>query len=458
MRTSKTLGIHFWVNKQKEIDGEVLLYARITVDKKRVNISLKRKVPLDHWDFKQRKMTGNSAKSKEINNYLEVTKSELYNSYQILRSDNKPITAANIKNEFLQEAEESKTLPELLRYHSLKIENTLAIGSIRNFKVTEGYIVRFLKKNHHTDIFLYNLNYEFLCDFENYLNGYYPKGHPKAMSHNTVTKHIQRLRKIVTLAYNLEWIKEDPFRRWKSKFDKVDREFLSDSELSKLVIHHFKIDRLDRVRDLFIFSSYTGISFVDIKSLTKKNVWIGDDEGNKWISTFRQKTNNKIKIPLLFRAEQILNKYYAHPVTEISGTLLPTITNEKANLYLKEIAKEVGIEKNLTFHMARHTFATTVALSNGMPIETVSRILGHSKITTTQIYARVMDYKIKSDMDSVQERLNEKARKFEEETELLDLQNKIIEAEKNRFSNLTKEQLIEKLNEALKDKPDENQV
>jgi len=458
MRTSKTLGIHFWVNKQKEIDGEVLLYARITVDKKRVNISLKRKVPLDQWDFKQRKMTGNSAKSKEINDYLEVTKSEIYSTYQILRSDNKPITAASIKNEFLQEGEESKTILELLRYHSLKIENTLAIGSIRNFKVTEGYIVRFLKKRKLTDISLSNLNYEFLCDFENFLNGYYPKGHPKAMSHNTVTKHIQRLRKIVTLAYNLEWIKEDPFRRWKSKFDKVDREFLSDSELSKLAIHHFKIDRLDRVRDLFIFSSYTGISFIDIKNLTKKNVWIGDDEGNKWISTFRQKTNNKIKIPLLFRAEQILNKYDAHPVTEFSGTLLPTITNEKANLYLKEIAKEVGIEKNLTFHMARHTFATTVALSNGMPIETVSKILGHTKITTTQIYARVMDHKIKSDMDSVQERLNEKARKCEEETELLDLQKKIIEAEKNRFSHLTKEQLIEILYEALKDKPDGNQV
>ena len=109
----------------------------------------------------------------------------------------------------------------------------------------------------------------------------------------------------------------------------------------------------------------------------------------------------------------------SHPVTQISGTLLPSITNEKANLYLKEIATEVGIEKNLTFHMARHTFATTVALSNGMPIETVSKILGHSKITTTQIYARVMDHKIKSDMDAVQKRLNKKARKLEDENELI---------------------------------------
>lgn len=452
MRTVKTLGIHFWVNKQKEINGEVLLYARVTIDMKRVNISLKRKVPIDLWDFKQRKMNGNSAKTKEINEYLEITKSELYNKYQILRSDNRPITAANLKNEFLQEAEDSKTLKELIKYHSLKIENTHAIGSIRNFKVTEGYISRFLKKKRIADTPISDLNFEFLCDFENYLNAYYPKGHPKAMSHNTVTKHIQRFRKIVTLAYNLEWIKDDSFRRWKSSFDKVDREFLSDSELLKLANHHFAIDRLDRVRDLFIFSSYTGISYVDIRNLTKKNVWIGDDDGNKWITTFRQKTNTKIKIPLLFRAEKILNKYETHPVTQISGTLLPSLTNEKANLYLKEIATEVGIKKNLTFHMARHTFATTVALSNGMPIETVSKILGHSKITTTQIYARVMDCKIKSDMDAVQKRLNKKAKKFEDENELNFLREKIVQAEKNKYAHLTKEQLIEKLNDVLNEK------
>lgn len=454
MRTSKTLGIHFWVNKQKEIDGKVLLYARITIDKKRVNISLKRKVPLKLWDFKQRKVLGNSAKAKQINEYLALTKSELYIKYQILRSDNKPITAENLKNAFLHEGEDSKTLTELINYHRLKIENTHAIGSIRNFKVTEGYVIRFLKKKKVTDISLSDLNFKFLCDFETFLNAYYPKGHPKVMSHNTVTKHIQRLRKIVTLAYNLEWIKDDPFRRWKSTFDKVDREFLSDSELARLATHQFAIDRLDRVRDLFVFSSYTGISYVDIKNLTKKNVWIGDDEGNKWISTFRQKTNSKIKIPLLFRAEQILKKYESHPITKISGTLLPSITNEKANLYLKEIAAEVGIEKNLTFHMARHTFATTVALSNGMPIETVSKILGHTKITTTQIYARVMDHKIKSDMDSVEERLNEKARKFEEENELKELREKIVKAENNKYSHLTKEQLIERLNEVLKVKID----
>lgn len=402
MRTSKTFSIQFWMDTKKSKNGEGLIYARINVDQKRLSISLKRKLAMEQWDFKTQKHQGASLTAKEFNRYLDLSKSKLFRCYQELRDNGEEVTSKAIKNLFLNENSNGHTLQDLIDYHSKKIENTHAIGSIRNFKVTEGYIERFLKKKRLVDISLSGLNFEFLCDFENFLNVYYPKDHPKAMSHNTVTKHIQRFRKVVTLAYNLEWVSDDPFRRWKSSFDRVDREFLSDNELSKLATHTFQLDRLDRVRDLFVFSSYTGISYVDIQNLTKENVWIGDDEGNKWITTVRQKTNIKIKIPLLFRAEQILNKYEIHPVTQVSGTLLPSITNEKANLYLKEIATEVGIEKNLTFHMARHTFATTVALSNGMPIETVSKILGHSKITTTQIYARVMDHKIKSDMDAVQ--------------------------------------------------------
>ena len=449
MRTSKTFSIQFWMDQKKAKDGEGIIYARVNVDQKRLSISLKRKLVMERWDSINQRHQGTSQTAKEFNRYLDLSRSKLFMCYQELRDNGEEVTSRAIKNLFLNEGPSGHTLKRLIAYHSKKIENTHAIGSIRNFKVTEAYIERFLKKKRLPDISLSTLNFEFLCDFENFLNAYYPKGHPKAMSHNTVTKHIQRFRKIVTLAYNLEWIKDDPFRRWKSSFDKIDREFLSDSELSKLAAHQFEIDRLDRVRDLFVFSCYTGISFVDIRNLTNKNVWIGDHEGNKWITTVRQKTNAKIKIPLLFRAEQILNKYERHPVTQVSGTLLPSITNEKANLYLKEIATEVGIEKNLTFHMARHTFATTVALSNGMPIETVSKILGHSKITTTQIYARVMDHKIKSDMDAVQKRLNEKARQLEEEKELMHLRDRIIAAEKKNYSLMTKDELLKRLSNVL---------
>lgn len=446
MRTSKTFSINFWMDTKNTKNDEGLIYARINVDQKRLSISLKRKIPIKSWNPTTKNFVGSSARAKEFNRYLDLSKSRIYECYQELRDEGKVITSKAIKDRFLKDDQQSHSLQELIAYHTEKIERTLTAGTIRNFGVTENYINRYLKKKKKKDILLSQLNYQFLSDFAIFLSGYYSEGHPKAMSHNTVMKHIQRLRKMVTLAYNLEWVDNDPFRRWKMSFDKVDREFLSDNELLNLADYDFILGRLDRVRDLFIFSCYTGLSFVDIKNLTKTNIWIGDTDGNKWISTFRQKTNTKVKIPLLLRAERILDKYNGHPVTEVSGNLLPTLTNEKANLYLKEIASRAGIEKNLTFHMARHTFATTVALSNGMPIETVSKILGHSKITTTQIYARVMDHKIKTDMDAVQERLNEKAEKI--------AQNKILTETTlgAELEILTKKQLIEKLQNVLKKK------
>ena len=146
----------------------------------------------------------------------------------------------------------------------------MAPGTIRNFGVTEGYINKFLKKERKTsDVYLKELDYKFLCDFEHFLLEYYPKKHPRAMSHNTVMKHIQRLRKMVTLAYNMEWLDKDPFRRWKNTFEKKEREFLSANELSNLETYEFPIERLDRVRDLFVFSCYTGISYVDTMKLTQ---------------------------------------------------------------------------------------------------------------------------------------------------------------------------------------------
>ena len=170
--------------------------------------------------------------------------------------------------------------------------------------------------------------------------------------------------------------------------------------------YHFPLERLDRVRDLFVFSCYTGISYADLIKLNRSNIHLGID-GQKWIITKRQKTKTAVKVPLLYKAYQLILKYDGHPNTMVTDTLLPVITNEKLNLYLKEVAEACGITKNLTFHMARHTFATTVTLSNGVPIETVSKLLGHTKIATTQIYARVLDHKISEDMMNLQLKLKD---------------------------------------------------
>ena len=200
------------------------------------------------------------------------------------------------------------------------------------------------KKLRTSDIYLRQLDYKFISDFETFLIGYYPKGHPKAMSHNTVMKHLQRLRKIVTLAYHLEWIDKDPFVRWKPTFETKQCEFLSANELSNLETYVFPLERLDRVRDLFVLSCYTGISYADIIKLTTDNIVLGMD-GSRWIYTKRQKTKTPVKIPLLDKAEFIIEKYAENPITIVSETLLPVLTNEKINLYLKEIADAVGIKK-----------------------------------------------------------------------------------------------------------------
>ncbi|WP_417559154.1 site-specific integrase [Mesoflavibacter zeaxanthinifaciens] len=419
MTNSNTFSILFWINSSRVKNNQAEIYARISVNSKRTNLSLKTKVDPNLWDANKKRLKGASRRSKQINLYLEEVNAQLFQIYQDLKFKGQLISAQLIKAHYTGEAtDKGKTLLDTIDYHNKKIANTLTAGSIRNFGVTESYVIKFLKSKKHTnDIYLKQLNYEFLTDFQMYLSKVWPAGHPKALSHNTIMKHIQRLRKIVTLAFHLEWVDKDPFVRWRMSFEKTNREFLSESELYDLEIKEFISERLDRVRDLFVFSCYTGISYVDVMSLTSENVVRGIDGAN-WIMTKRQKTNMLVKVPLLPQASEIINKYKEHPMTCVSESLLPRISNEKLNMYLKEVANFVGIKKNLTFHMARHTFATTITLSNGVPIETVSKILGHSKITTTQIYARVLETKVSTDMHQLKTILEIKKNKdtIEKET------------------------------------------
>lgn len=405
MRTSKSFSILFWVYSSRVKNNYTNLYVRISYDSQRVNISLKSKIPFDLWDASAQRVRGNSKEAREVNNLIVETRTKIFQNYQDLRFQNRKITAELLKANFLGEGPGDKSLIDIIEYHRQKIEGTLAQGSVRNFKVTEKYILRFLKEELKTNsVYLSELNYKFINDFANFLFTCWPKGHVNAMSHNTVMKHLQRLRKIVTLAFHLEWVDKDPFVRWKPTFEKKEREFLHANELKLIEDFNFCNDRLDRVRDLFVFSCYTGLSFSDINDLSLNNIRTGLD-GQKWIFTSRNKTKTKVKIPLLDKALEILLKYEGHPMTEITDSLLPIITNVKVNLYLKEVADLCDIKKNLTFHMARHTFATTVTLSNGVPIETVSKLLGHSKIATTQIYARVLEDKLSKDMYELSKKL-----------------------------------------------------
>lgn len=274
------------------------------------------------------------------------------------------------------------------------------------YNTSQNYIRQFLKKEYkRNDFYLRELDYSFILRFENFLRAVRPRYYQKSLQNNAVMKHIQRLRKMVTLAFHLEWIDGDPFVKFKPHLIQKERGFLSAEELESIENLEIEGQRLKRVRDLFIFSCYTGISYGDLMLLTPQNLMIGIDR-KFWIITKREKNGNQVKLPLLTKAISLIENYKNEESCIINNRLLPRISNQKVNSYLKEIAGMCKIQKKITFHLARHTFATTVASTNGVPIETVSKILGHRKLSTTQIYAKVIERKVSDDMEILQQKLN----------------------------------------------------
>lgn len=401
MRTSLTFSVLFWIYAKRARNNRTNIYARITVNGKKVNISLKQKVDVDAWDAKRQKMMGNCAAAREMNLYLDEVKSDIIQCYRDLKSENRIITAELIKARYLGEDKINYSLRDIFDYHNKTMGHKLKSDTLGHYKTTQKYVLTYLTKKYKTsDIHLQNLDYEFVIGFESFLRSYQSRPSQGKIGNNAAMKHIQRLRRMITLAYNMEWIRRDPFVKFKPKFVKKEREFLTRAELQRIEDLSSSIERLTTVEDLFVFSCYTGMSYVDIMKLTEDNIISGIDE-NRWIMTERIKTKPPVKIPLLPIAESLIKKYRDHPRTKFTNGLMPYMSNQKLNSYLKEIADMCSITKNLTFYMARHTFATTVTLSNGVPIETVSKILGHTKIVTTQIYARVVERKVSDDMQKL---------------------------------------------------------
>jgi len=390
MKTSSTFSILFWVELSRIKNHQASLYARITVNGQRSAISLKRKVFITDWDSDRNRAKGTGQKLRLLNSYLDETYNQLFEAYRDLKSEHKLITAQTIKARFLGLDEDNRSVLDIISCHNEDMKGKLKWGTQKNYFTTQLYISRFLSKSYKTtDMHLRELDYDFIIKFEKFLRAYIPKDHQKRMGNNTVMKHIERFRKLINLSYKLGWMERDPFVNFKAKFDKTERGFLSLAELKRIEEKQFVISRLKLVRDLFVFSCYTSLSYIDAINLTTDNIRIGID-GELWIYYHREKTTKPIRIPLLPRALDIIEKYKNNQKAISQGRVFPKISNQKLNAYLKEIADVCGIQKNLTFHIARHTFATTVTLSNGMPIETVSKLLGHSKISTTQIYAKVI--------------------------------------------------------------------
>jgi len=408
MRTSNSFKILIWINRSRLKNNEAEIFARITVNQKRANISLNKKVELSNWDAARGCVKGNSEKSRLVNRYIEQTKNDIFLSYQELKRENKIISSQAIKARYLGLDNIQHSLIDMFEYHNTKMGPKLNPVTLRHYKTSQNYMLQFILKEYKVkNMYLNDLKYSFLIGFEHFLLNHKPQGNLKPIKNNTVMKHIQRLRKMTTMAYKMEWIEKDPFIRFQSKFEKSEREFLTESELLRIENFQPKSNKLKHVRDLFVFSCYTGIAYIDVMLLTEDNLLMGID-GNKWIITKRHKTGTPVKVPLLKPAIVLIDAYTSNQKAIAAGTLFPKMSNQKLNDYLKELAVLCEIKKHLTFHMARHTFATTVTLTNGVPIETVSKMLGHTKLSTTQIYAKVVETKVSEDMGRLRDVLDSK--------------------------------------------------
>ena len=403
MKTKITL--HFYAKSTKaNAAGLLPIYVRLTVDGKRLEFSTKKFVEQSKWSSELSKMRGTTEEARSINSYLDMMKSKVFDAQMELMHRNEALTIDNFKEKLLGLEQRSRMLIPIFQDHNNKIKELVgkeyAPGTLERYKTSLSHTVEFLQwKYKVSDIEITKIDHAFITDYEFWLRSV------RNCANNTAVKYIKNFSKIIKICLANNWIDRNPFANYKSKVKDVERVYLSEGEIQNIIEKDFKTERLSLVRDIFLFSCFTGLAYIDVKNLTKSHISIGID-GEKWIFTHRQKTESASKIPILPVTQMIIDKYSNHPQSNNEDKLLPILSNQKMNAYLKEIAGVCEIEKELTFHIARHTFATTVTLTNGVPIESVSKMLGHKNLRTTQHYAKVLDKKVSEDMMVLRDKFN----------------------------------------------------
>lgn len=377
-------------------NGQTPIYMRITVDGTRIEVNTNRTVEISKWSSESSKLKGNTEEARALNSYLDILKSKVYETEKDMVNNDILITPESFKNRYLGIEDEQLRLIAIFKEHNERMKSLVdkeySYNTYKKYKTTLSHTEEFLQwKFKIKDIEIKKVNLSFINEFDYFLRSV------KNCNNNSTIKYIRNFGKIIKQCYANEWIDKDPFLNFKGKVKEVERQFLSQEEIDAIMNKNFSMDRLNQVKDIFIFCCYTGLSYIDIFQLKQTDIEIGID-GNKWIFTHRQKTDTASRIPLLDIPLELLKKYENHPKCLNENKVLPVLTNQKMNSYLKEIADLCGINKELTFHIARHTFATTVTLTNGVPIESVSKMLGHTNIKTTQHYAKILDKKVSQDM------------------------------------------------------------
>ena len=396
-----TLSVLFIIKKAKLLkNGEAPICMRITVNKRVVEVMIKRSIPVDLWNQKKECSKGKDRVATELNHYINTIRAKVLQIHRELEIDNKPITADTIKDCFYGRDKVQRSLLEVYAEHNEKcralIGKEYTESTVTKFDTSINRLKEYIRSCYHRDdIMLAELDGQFIRDFDFWLKT------DKHCQNNSALKHLKNLKKVVRIALANDWIKKDPFYGIHFKQEEVNVEFLSREELDVLMNKGFTIKRLEQVRDIFVFCCFTALAFVDVQQLSREHL-IKDNNGTLWIRKARQKTNQMCNIPVLSIPQRILRKYEDNAECIKKGVLLPVISNQRMNAYLKEIADLCGITKRLTTHVARHTAATIVFLANDVSMENVSKILGHSNIRMTQHYAKVLDSSIMRDMVNVE--------------------------------------------------------
>lgn len=393
----------FFLKKTRLLkNGEASVCMRITVNGTRVENNIRKSIDPALWSQAKETARGKSRRACDLNTYIEEARIKLYQIFCELEQQNRPITAHLLQELFFgqEKPEEVRTLLGIMQEHNDQcralVGTDYALITVRRYESCRRYLAELIRQRYgKEDLPLTEVNGELVRAFAFYLKT------EKGCQQNTVVRYMKCLKKITNLARANDWMAKDPFLGIRFHEKEVVREFLTMDELQTIYRKEFPLERLTLVRDVFIFAAFTGLAFIDVQQLAPEHI-VRDNNGNLWIRKPRQKTKNMCNIPLLDIPQEILRKYADHPTCRKKGVLLPVPCNQKMNSYLKEIADICVIRKNLTTHAARHSYATSVCLANGVSLENVAKMLGHSNIKMTQHYARVLDSSILRDMMQVE--------------------------------------------------------
>ncbi len=405
----KSLSILFWIRKNKlDKKSKASIYCRITVDGARAELALRKSVFQEKWESSKGLVKGSTRDAQSTNEYISKIKNDIYEAYRSLEESNSVITANAIKKMLLgndANMKSQKNVFVVFEEHNSKVKQLVnkdfAYRTYEMYQTCLKHLREFvLKKYTTTNYPLSEINSEFISSFDHFLRA------EKSIANNTTIKYIKNFKKIIRIAIANGWIQVDPFLSYRARLVKIDRGYLTQKELDIISNKPFSTKRVEQVKDMFLFQCYTGLAYCDARVLTCRNI-VSDSENVLWIKTYRQKTHSSVNVPLLPKAMEILEKYKAYPKENKNGYLLPFLSNQKMNAYLKEISDICGIDKKLSSHHARHTFATTITLSNGVSLEAVSKMLSHASINTTKIYARMLDSRVANEMNVLKNKLTQ---------------------------------------------------